>query len=1280
MEYDVYVDCLPEDTTEKQKAMILLNLAGTEAMQREKSFVYRPAQAAVAAQGDQPAMPAIPAESRYSVEVLKSKFEELCAPQRNIIMERHAFNTRRQLPGESFSTFHAELRVLASTCAFGDLHDDLIRDRIVTGILDDRVRKQLLKEPDLNLRRAVTICQVAEQTDQSMDALSALTVKTDAITAKSDQKTEKKKQKCEYCGYFHRSPKPDACPAKGATCNTCGRKNHFSSVCRSHRVSTVIVPDADSAFLGSVQEEPKSCQDQVPEWRTKIAVQGKSISFKIDSGADVSVISNETYQSLKNPPELQCLPTPTLISPGGPVQCLGSFTAETHLKDKTYKFRVFVAKEPTESLLSRGAATSMGLIARLDSATIPAKFGCLKTETAKIMLKSDATPYSLNVSRRIPIPLEHKVKDELQRLTDAGIIEPVTKPTEWCAPMVPVLKKSGQVRICVDLKRLNAAVKRERYILPTIEDVTSKLSGAAMFSCLDAASGFYQIPLHEESQELTTFITPFGRYCFKRLPFGITSAPEIFMRKMMQTLEGLTGVFCYMDDILVFGKDKAHHDRNLKEALQRLQEAGLKLNPQKCVYSQSEVTFLGHIFSKDGVRPDPLKVKAITEMKPPTSVEQLRQFLGMIHYLGSYLPNLHTVVEPLNSLLCKDVAWIWDHSQQEAFEEVKRMVTQSPTLVFFDVTRPTRVSADASSYGLGGALLQQHEDQWKPVAFCSRTLASAERNYAQIEKECLASVWACEKFSRYLCGLDNISLITDHKPLVPLINTRDLSDVPIRCQRLLMRLMNFSVNAEYHPGCTLTIADTLSRIPVSVESNAEQVEDVHCFVGSVIEAFPATPRRLEEIRTETEKDDVLSRAIDLTLRGWPKRQRNVLDDLVPFFKQKGSLSVIDGLLSFGSRIVIPEALQNDILDKLHEGHLGIVKTLDRAKSAVWWPKMTDDIRARVGQCQHCQSLAPAQRKEPLMTTPLPEGPWMKLASDIFTLDNRHYLVVVDYYSRWLEVMPLSSQTSQSVIDRLKTVFSKFGLPTSMVTDNGPCYSSQLFKDFMRNHEISHVTTSPYFPSANGAAERAVQTGKKILRQKDPWLGLLAYRSTPVQATGYSPSQLLMGRRLRTTLPCLSETLTPEWPSPETVKKKDREAKAEYAYQYNRRHGARLLSPLPDGSRVAVSTEKGWTTSATVTGRAGTPRSMIVTTDSGADTRRNRRHLKALPETPSTPSLPLPISMEPDARSTPPSPPPALSPASPSVGSPSRVTLPPASQQHVVTRSGRVVVPPQRFDL
>ena len=399
----------------------------------------------------------------------------------------------------------------------------------------------------------------------------------------------------------------------------------------------------------------------------------------------------------------------------------------------------------------------------------------------------------------------------------------------------------------------------------------------------------------------------------------------------------------------------------------------------------------------------------------------------MVHYLGRYLPNLSEVIKPLKCLLKTDAVWTWDAAQVDAFNKVKQLISTAPTLAFYVVNKPTIVSADASSFVLGGVLLQHHVEGLKPVAFCSRTLTDAERYYMQIGTECLAVVWACERFSTYLYGLDSFTVQTDHKPLAPLINNKDLNMVPLRCKRLLMRLMRYNPTAEYVPGKTLTVADTLSRQPLSVIQSeiSELTCDVSVFEDAAQAAWQVSPSKLQRIKQEMSTDRDLQLVSKLVTHGWPKHVGSVPVQAKAYHQWGNSLSTSKGLLLYRDQIVIPHSMRGDILHCLHDGHQGITKYHERAGMSVWWPGLEKEMQELVTKCPECMQIRPTQRKEPLMTTPLPQRPWQKVRADICEYEKRNYLIVIDYFSRYLEIAHLPDMTIGTTCARLKNIFARW---------------------------------------------------------------------------------------------------------------------------------------------------------------------------------------------------------------------------------------------------------------
>lgn len=1008
------------------------------------------------------------------------------------------------------------------------------------------------------------------------------------------------------------------CPARDQTCDKCGKKGHFKAVCRTVGGVETDSEPTKGPFLGAVNGE----DSKNDEWAVELTLQGNRATLHIDTGAEVTVISEKLWRSVGRP-ELTP-PDRTLCSPDSrSIPTLGKFLGAFTHGTRQAEGDVYVAKKLTKSLLGRPTIRELELVKVITAVDLalkdkyPSLFQGLGKMTGdyQIELRDDAQPFALSTPRRVAIPLLQSVRQELDRMEKSGVITKMNQPTEWCASMVVVPKTNGRVRICVDLSKLNKSVRRERHPLPAVDQTLAQLAGARLFTKLDANSGFWQIPLASASSLLTTFITPFGRYRFNRLPFGIASAPEHFQRRMSEALTGLEGTVCMMDDILIHGATQEEHDQRLHAVLQRLSDLGLTLNAEKCTIAQTSVKFLGHVVNTQGIRPDPDKIQAVVQFAIPTSVGEVRCFLGMVNQLSKFSPNLADHTQPLRELLGKDRTWVWEDAQRQAFEKVKQMLVASPVLALFDPNLETILSADASSYGLGAVLLQkQVAGQLLPVAYISRSMTPTERRYAQIEKEALAFTWACERLSDYLVGLQ-FHIQTDHKPLVPLFSTKDLEELPVRVQRFRMRMMRFDFTISHVPGNELTIADALSRAPVSTSSEADQSlqSETTAYANLVVESIPATEKRLQEIRELQEKDTVCQKLAEFCRSGWPEK-RMLSDDLKPYFCVSVQLSIANCLLLRGKRIIVPPPLRKILLEKLHSGHQGITKCRERARQSIWWPGLSKQLEELVLNCPECLR-AQRQRPQPLTPTPLPQLPWQKVATDLFDWKQETYLLVVDYFSRYIEIARLNRPTTTEVVTHLKSIFARHGIPETLISDNGPQYASREFAEFAQDYKFEHRTSSPYFPQSNGEAERAVETIKSLLGKKgDPYKALLAYRSAPLQF-GYSPAELLMGRLLRSTVPTTRAQREPKVPDLTSVRMRDQQSKAR---QKRNHDGARELPPLQPGDQVWIPQRQ----------REGvvqdevSPQSYNV--DFGGDTiRRNRRDLIRLPnaETDATPEEP-----------------------------------------------------------
>ncbi|XP_062387122.1 uncharacterized protein K02A2.6-like [Sardina pilchardus] len=761
------------------------------------------------------------------------------------------------------------------------------------------------------------------------------------------------------------------------------------------------------------------------------------------------------------------------------------------------------------------------------------ELGTLKGIKVSIALKPQHQPRFCQ-ARVVPYALRPKVEAEIDRLSEQGIISPV-KFSDWATPIVPVVKKNGDVRICGDFKvTINPALQVEKYPIPRIEDLFASLSGGQHFSKLDLSHAYLQMPVEEKSRKYLTITTSKGLFCYNRLAFGITSAPAIFQRAMDQVLQGLPNVHCYLDDILVTGQDRLQHLKNLDAVLGRLEEFGLRVQKDKCEFFKDSLEYLGHVIDAHGLHKSPEKVRAIVEAPAPTNVSQLRSFLGLINYYSRFIPNLSSILSPLNALLCKGKQWQWTSQCEMAFQEAKEQLLSQSVLTHYNPELPIRLACDASPYGVGGVISHILPDgQERPIAFASRTLNKAEQNYAQIEREALGIIFGVRKFHHYLYGR-KFTLLTDHRPLTTILSPSKAipSMAAARMQRWALLLAAHDYIIQYREAARHGNADGLSRLPLATSAK-ERINTVDSFHIKHLETLPVS---CKDICKETRTDPVLVQVLEMVSTGRFPRVQHVDSTLAPFISRKDELTVQQQCLMWGIRVVIPPKLRPRVLSELHTGHPGVVKMKAVARSYMWWPGIDAQIEQVSKTCQSCQLTQKAPGPSPLHPWAWPGAPWQRIHVDFAGPFQGHmFMVVVDAHSKWPEVHLMSSTTASKTIQVLRRLFSRYGLPEVLVSDNGPQSTSSEFDTFMKSNGVKHIRSAPFHSATNGLAERFVQTFKHSLKRSSGTVSiqhrldafLLMYRNTPHSTTKESPSMLFMHRKLRSRLDLLKPSVAAE---------------------------------------------------------------------------------------------------------------------------------------------------------
>lgn len=659
----------------------------------------------------------------------------------------------------------------------------------------------------------------------------------------------------------------------------------------------------------------------------------------------------------------------------------------------------------------------------------------------------------------------------------------------------------------------------------------------------------------------------------------------------------------YFDDFIIAGKDEREHDMILREVLKRARHFGVKFNKNKVQYKLDKVGYLGQIFSKEGIKPDPQYIQAILELEEPKNKKELLRILGMLNYLTKYIPNLSNLVSTLRELIKINANFLWTKDHSEIFSKIKNLLTKVPNLKIFDNKLPIEIQCDASQNGVGGCLLQQGQ----PVAFCSRSMTETEKRYSQIEKEMLTICFSLNKFHHYVYGR-KITIKSDHKPLVTICE-KDISKVTTRLQRMKLKIMKYNFKVEYLPGKLMYIADLLSRsfIKSKVDEDPEMKEIVHCIDLDL----PVTETRLRELKINTDRDKTLNMVKQFCIEGWPDNKNEIINLQVRhYFKLKDSLYVKHDIIFLDDKIVIPESQRKLFIEKLHTGHFGIEKTKARARKICYWPGLSVDIQNFIEKCPTCLKFSRNIQKEPLIQHTRPELPFVKVAADILTYGARDYLVLVDYFSNWIELIPLKFKTAGEIVDKLKIVFSTHGIPTTFVSDNMP-FNSYEFRSFANSWEFNLVTSSPRYPRSNGLAEKAVGICKAMLKKcgetnTDIHLALLYYRNTPLAGLNVSPTELLNRRLLRTTLPISKKLLSVEPKINYNLLEKKWEKNKIY---YDRQ--ARDRKTFKEGDSIMIKKDRNWVPGE-IQKETEFPRSYIVKDEFGTNYRRNSSFIKKSP--------------------------------------------------------------------
>ncbi|XP_037929719.1 uncharacterized protein K02A2.6-like [Teleopsis dalmanni] len=1026
-------------------------------------------------------------EIDFKYEEIVAKLKAHFAPTKNIIFECYQFFKRDQHTGETIADYIVELKQLARECDFGEFLDKALLIKFVCGLNNCSIQNRLLNE--VNLKSFERACELALSSDMTNNSIEQM--RSNSVKQISDNQRGRVNQREQLDKAFRDKSKRryKSVEKNKYICYHCKKPGHIQKNCwyknnenknvkreyqnratkwdqKNQRNVNYLVEENTVNYLCNVRNE----KSEPLEW--SIEIEQNKLNVEIDSGANIKVLTGQN------------------IAVVGQVEVRVKFGGKCYelnmvVVDSAHAFKILLGRNWLDRLVPNWRknfieSTLVNLVkenCEVDFTKYKQLFSKDNNSTiigyeAEIDLNDNAYPI-FSKAHSVPFGVRQKVEEEIQRLCAEGVMVPTTR-SKWASPIVVVNKGDGSIRLCVNCRRtINRFVENEHHVIPRIDDILANLSGWKYFCKIDLTGAYLQVKVSERSQEFLTVNTHVGLYRYTRMVYGLKTAPQIFSKIISEILKGLNKVHSYFDDLLIGGANMKECEENLKATLDRLLEANVKINYEKCQFFKKELTYLGYVINQNGILPSREKVKAVLDAPAPTNKSELKSYLGMVNYYNHSIPNLSAEVSSLHELTKNNVTWIWNEKHQNIFEKSKQLIANIGVLTHYDPQKPIIISCDASPYGLGGVLSHIIDGEERSVQFVSSTLSPAEKNYSQLHREALAIVFAVKKFHNYIFGLP-FTIESDHQPLREIFSIKkDLPSVAAnRLQRYAVFLSMYDYSIKYKKGSQMGHADALSRLPLQEDTN-EDDDSINIFnlIGDL-------PIKIDDIKNEMSKDVALLKTYKYVKNGWPEKIDN---NLKKYFKIRISLATEDKCVFYGERIVIPESLRPKTLELLHSGHIGIVRMKAVARTYVWWPGIDAAIEEFVGSCEAC-CMNQKPSKQIFTNWEVTSAPFERIHADFCKFQNLNILVIVDTYSKWLEAKILRKTDAITVIEALRSTFAIFGLPKKIVTDNGPPFSSKAFIEFCINNNIECLKSPPYHPQSNGTAERGVQTVKNALRK------------------------------------------------------------------------------------------------------------------------------------------------------------------------------------------------------